>query len=140
MPGKYRTRSVNLRRTYEHVLVMEASIGRSLRDGEVVHHIDGDPRNNQIENLLLCPSQGAHLRIHAEARVRAAGGEPAQHRICCSCNQLKDKAEYTTNKNTWDGRHPQCRTCSNECRRGKGYSKWSPRRAEQQRQRRRRRK
>lgn len=46
----------------EHRLVMERHLGRYLEPGEIVHHIDGNPSNNAIENLRLCESQAEHMR------------------------------------------------------------------------------
>ena len=48
----------------EHRLVMEKHIGRYLTKDEVVHHIDKNPSNNKIENLMLFPSIGAHTSFH----------------------------------------------------------------------------
>lgn len=45
----------------EHRLVMEQHLGRYLRPEEVVHHKDGNPSNNVIENLELFESQSAHI-------------------------------------------------------------------------------
>jgi len=36
---------------FEHTMVMEQYLNRSLDNGEVVHHIDGDKTNNDIMNL-----------------------------------------------------------------------------------------
>ncbi len=37
----------------EHRWVMANHIGRPLRKDETIHHIDGDPGNNKVENLQL---------------------------------------------------------------------------------------
>ena len=46
----------------EHRLVVEEHLGRYLLPTEVVHHIDGNPANNSIENLELFSTNGEHLR------------------------------------------------------------------------------
>lgn len=45
----------------EHRLVMETKLGRFLTRSEVVHHMDGDPRNNHPDNLEVFASNAAHL-------------------------------------------------------------------------------
>ena len=46
----------------EHRMVMELHIGRPLTRSEVVHHINGDTKDNRIENLDLVSSQAEHIR------------------------------------------------------------------------------
>jgi len=46
-----------------HDVAMEARIGRRLLADEVVHHIDGDKLNNNINNLALLTISG-HTRLH----------------------------------------------------------------------------
>lgn len=48
---------------HEHRLVAEEKIGRPLRNGEVVHHIDGDKHNNDPDNLAVM-SQREHMLQH----------------------------------------------------------------------------
>jgi hypothetical protein len=43
--------------------IMEEHIGRKLLKSEVVHHINSDPTDNRIDNLLLC-SRAEHTRLH----------------------------------------------------------------------------
>lgn len=52
---------------FEHILVMEKHIGRFLNEEEVVHHINGNPQDNKIENLLLT-TKSEHMRIHNAMR------------------------------------------------------------------------
>lgn len=52
----------------EHVLIIEKNIGRYLEEGEVVHHIDENPLNNNIENLLLL-TKADHMRLHSQSRI-----------------------------------------------------------------------
>lgn len=48
---------------YLHRLVIEARLGRFLCSTEVVHHIDGNPENNNWENLEVT-TQPAHASEH----------------------------------------------------------------------------
>lgn len=41
---------------YQHRILVSSKLGRLLTDREVVHHIDGNPSNNSIENLVLLES------------------------------------------------------------------------------------
>lgn len=45
----------------EHRFVMEKKLGRFLLQQEVVHHVDGDKKNNHIHNLELFAKNGDHL-------------------------------------------------------------------------------
>lgn len=49
---------------HEHRAIMQNILNRNLRKGEIVHHLDGDKKNNNIENLLLCSSESEHKIVH----------------------------------------------------------------------------
>lgn len=42
---------------------METHLNRYLRKEEIVHHINGIPADDRVENLLIM-SRGEHTRIH----------------------------------------------------------------------------
>lgn len=46
----------------EHRVVMEKTIGRFLTPIEVVNHLNGIKNDNRPENLVLCSSNGEHIR------------------------------------------------------------------------------
>jgi len=46
-----------------HRVVAEEMLGRKLTSKEIVHHIDGDPKNNAPENLLVT-NRRKHAEIH----------------------------------------------------------------------------
>lgn len=48
---------------FEHVRLIELQVGRRVLPGESVHHVDGDRRNNSINNLQLM-ERGDHSRLH----------------------------------------------------------------------------
>lgn len=48
----------------EHREVMARALGRPLARSEIVHHIDTVKSNNDLDNLYLCDSLGAHRRVH----------------------------------------------------------------------------
>lgn len=52
----------------EHRYLVEQSIGRLLEKTEFIHHRNGDPQDNRIENLQIV-SQSEHARLHYEAEL-----------------------------------------------------------------------
>ena len=60
-PGATSYRKVSQR--HEHRSVAEEMLGRSLRKGEIVHHRNGDKRDNRPENLEVM-TQSAHASLH----------------------------------------------------------------------------
>lgn len=61
--GSYKTPYLK-GRIMEHKYIMEHHMGRLLRKGEVIHHINGIKHDNRLENLLLCRSNQQHIMVH----------------------------------------------------------------------------
>lgn len=53
----------------EHRLVMEKIIGRFLTKEEVIHHIDGNKKNNTPENLMLFENNSKHLLYERRSKT-----------------------------------------------------------------------
>jgi len=84
---------------YEHDSVAEKSLGRKLRDDEVVHHLDLDRANNHPGNLLVL-TKGAHSRLHAWIRNGCfmlyppiPRASPTKHPVVHKCSAC-DKSIY----------------------------------------------
>ena len=54
---------------HEHRAVAEQILGRPLRENEIVHHRDGNKRNNSPENLVVFSSQSEHAKHHMELKL-----------------------------------------------------------------------
>ena len=53
----------------EHRLIMEQHLGRKLDTNEHVHHIDGNKRNNNLENLIIL-TKSSHCSLHGNKRQK----------------------------------------------------------------------
>lgn len=99
---------------YEHIIVAEASIGRSLNDNEEVHHLNGDRCNNRISNLLVL-EHGQHSKLHAWINAGSPGADVMRGRgVGSSVKSLFGPPKFCE---ICDAtlQHKQAKRCSSEC-------------------------
>lgn len=65
--GRWQVRTVTGARVMYARVVMEAHLRRHLLATEVVHHINGKPDDDRLENLMLFDTHGDHLRYEWNA-------------------------------------------------------------------------
>ena len=53
----------------EHLVVVERALGKYLRPGAHIHHVNGDPSDNRTSNLVVCENHAYHHLLHARARA-----------------------------------------------------------------------
>lgn len=78
----------------EHRLVAEQIIGRILKPEEVVHHIDEDTLNNNIDNLMIFAKARDHNAFHGGAPTWSNDGlvwhssSVIHPKVCEICNKI----------------------------------------------------
>lgn len=85
---------------FEHIVVAENKIGRKLEEDEVVHHIDGDKKNNKPKNLKV-------MKINEHSSNHNKGkNKNGKFKVCPVCGN-----EFYVKKSALKKRV----TCSKKC-------------------------
>lgn len=79
-------------------LIMSKIVGRPLGSDECVHHVNGDPLDDQPENLLLV-DRGAHRLLHAKEEAASQGYDLETQKRCPRCKTVKSRSEFSTRIN-----------------------------------------
>ena len=79
----------------EHVLVAERALGRFLRDGVEVHHVNRLRWDNRNANLVICQDRSYHRLLHMRAEALKVCGH-AEWRKCKFCKEYSPVGELVT--------------------------------------------
>lgn len=80
---------------YSHIISAEKKIGRYLKDGEVVHHINENKHDNREENLIVFKTNADHSAFHKGLKATLIGDvyecldKNPKIKICPICNSTK---------------------------------------------------
>lgn len=105
MAYRYKTVKRGGKTVLLHRWLMAQHLGRELLQTEHVHHINGDPHDNRLENLQLLPARD-HLADHADERL----AHPRTKR-CEVCG-----SEFTPRPTKRKRQKTCAETCANELR------------------------
>lgn len=114
LKGYRRVRDGSGKQVYEHRLVMECHLGRSLALFEVVHHKDGNKLNNTLSNLEILSSQSDHMQEHRQTFSGAV------ERQCSKCREIKPVSAFYLRNDRPDGLHSHCKDCVRKTPNGSG--------------------
>ena len=53
---------------FEHILILESNLNRSLYKDEVTHHLDNNKLNNNPINLIVCKNNSEHIFLYHSER------------------------------------------------------------------------
>ncbi len=90
-----------------HRLVMATWGDLDINDTQtVVHHINGDPLDNRLDNLQIMSDYG-----HRCSHKKGYGIDTETHKFCTKCEILKLRSKFNVSRNNSDGLNNWCKSC-----------------------------
>jgi len=107
MPTHHRAMSNGI--VYEHIIKAEEKLNRPLKDGETVHHINENKKDNQYKNLMVFRTNSDHRTYHTNKLFNLIENKDGSY----SCIPIIRYCEYC-NKELIN-REKKVKCCSIEC-------------------------
>ena len=98
-------------RIREHVYKATLALGRALKNKELVHHVDSNPKNNENSNLIICENAKYHALLHARTDALDACGN-ADFMKCAYCGEYDDPINMYVRPVAYQAWHKDCRSKS----------------------------
>lgn len=95
---------------YDHILIVEAILGRFLPKKNEVHHFNERKGDNGKGNIVVCEDAAYHKLLHLRMRALKACGDARQRR-CTFCREY-DSPENLTISKSGTVYHNKCRSKS----------------------------
>lgn len=92
---------------YEHRKIAADELGAPLADGAIVHHIDGNTKNNDPSNIRVFGSNSEHAKFHAQQKAFRECGH-GDWRKCCFCHTYDDPENMFIRKSGQSAYHRKC--------------------------------
>ena len=122
MNSMYHVIEIEGKRCFEHRYMMERKLGRKLGKNECVHHINGNKRDNRLENLEVI-SRSEHNRAHTIkqfSNCEKYNLGPARKIICMETGELFESVSAAARRYSIDD-SAICKVCEGLLRTTGGY-------------------